>query len=115
MPANTALPQRPSGTLSFFIRWVSWYYLRLGNVFVSGGDVKSLLTAAFNGAGDPWTPTWINVGCFWAFELPVAWLLAIPFGLGPTGVWLAITIAFSAVAVVAVVIFCRGAWKLNTV
>jgi len=71
-----------------------------------------VLTAAFNGAGDPWTPTWINVGCFWAFELPVAWLLANPFRMGPTGVWLAMTIAFSAVAVVAVVIFRRGAWKL---
>lgn len=83
-----------------------------GFIFYAYGMV---LTAAFNGAGDPWTPTWINIGCFWAFELPVAWLLAIPLELGPSGVWWAITIAFSVVAVVAVVIFRQGTWKLKNV
>ncbi|MCA9216845.1 MAG: MATE family efflux transporter [Planctomycetales bacterium] len=74
-----------------------------------------VLTSAFNGAGDPWTPTWINIGCFWAFELPAAWLLAVPFGIGPIGVWLAMTIAFSLVAIVAVVLFRKGAWKTRKV
>ncbi|MDH3224738.1 MAG: MATE family efflux transporter, partial [Gemmatimonadota bacterium] len=74
-----------------------------------------VLTAAFNGAGDAWTPTWINIGCFWALELPLAWALALPLGLGPIGVWLAITIAFSMVAVVAGVLFRRGGWKLKQV
>ena len=84
----------------------------MGFFFYAYGMV---LTAAFNGAGDAWTPTWINIGCFWAFELPVAWLLAVPLGLGPRGVWIAITISFSLVAVVAVVLFRRGRWKLKEV
>ena len=55
-----------------------------------------VLTQAFNGAGDAWTPTWLNVGCFWAFEIPLAWLLAYEVGWGPDGVFVAMAVAFSA-------------------
>ena len=50
------------------------------------------LSSALNGAGDTWTPTWINIGCFWCFEIPLAYVLAIPLGWGPVGVYAAITI-----------------------
>jgi putative MATE family efflux protein len=69
-----------------------------------------VLVAAFNGAGDTRTPTWLNLGVFWAFEIPAAWLMARTLGMGPRGVYLAIAIAFSALALVAGVLFRRGRW-----
>jgi len=70
-----------------------------------------VVSQAFNGAGDTRTPTWINLGCFWLGELPLALLLSRFFDLGPSGVYIAITLAFSSMAVVSVVLFRRGGWK----
>ena len=70
-----------------------------------------VLTQSFNGAGDTRTPTLINLACLWTLELPMAWVLAHPVGLGPTGVFLAVSLAFSALAVVSAAIFKRGFWK----
>jgi putative MATE family efflux protein len=69
-----------------------------------------VLTQAFNGAGDAWTPTWINLGCFWCWEIPLAWALAFPAGLGPTGVYVAMAVAFSTLALVSAALFRRGRW-----
>ena len=80
----------------------------LGFLFYAAGMV---LTAAFNGAGDTWTPTLINLGVFWLFEIPLAWWLATQTPLGPRGVFWALTIAYSALAVVSAVLFRRGKWK----
>jgi putative MATE family efflux protein len=74
-----------------------------------------VLTQAFNGAGDTWTPTWLNVLCFWVLELPLAWLLMGPAGLGPTGAYIAITVAFCTLALAGWVVFRRGAWQQRTV
>ena len=83
-----------------------------GFLFYAYGMV---ITQSFNGAGDRWTPTWINLGCFWLWEIPLAYLLARHAGLGPQGVALAVMIAFSTLAVVSAVIFRRGRWKLRRV
>jgi putative MATE family efflux protein len=83
-----------------------------GFVFFAYGLV---LTQAFNGAGDTWTPTWINLGCFWAWQIPLAWLLAIKLGMGPQGVYIAMTVAFSTLAVVSGMIFRQGRWKAQKV
>jgi len=79
-----------------------------GFVFYAWGMV---FTNAFNGAGDTWTPTLINLGIFWAWEIPLAHVLAVRAGMGPRGVFLAITIAFSSLAVVGGLLFRRGKWK----
>jgi putative MATE family efflux protein len=70
-----------------------------------------VFTQAFNGAGDTMTPTLLNLGCFWLLEIPLAWVLAGPLGLGPRGVFIAIAIAFSALAVLGGLVFRRGSWK----
>lgn len=82
--------------------------ISLGFVFYSYGMV---LTNSFNGAGDTWTPTFLNLLCFWMWEIPLAWFLSYPAGLGPTGVFVAITVAFSTLAVVSALVFRRGRWK----
>ena len=74
-----------------------------------------VLTNSFNGAGDTWTPTWLNLFCFWLWEIPIAWVLARHFNLGPQGVAWAVTIAFSTLAVASAVLFRRGRWKLKRV
>lgn len=84
----------------------------LGFVFYAWGMV---LTNSFNGAGDTWTPTLINLGCFWALEIPLAWFLAEHTSAGPTGVFWAVTTAFSMVAVVSAILFKQGRWKLKKV
>lgn len=70
---------------------------------------------AFNGAGDTLTPMLINLGVFWLFKIPLAYALARIAGLGPTGVFVAITAAYSAQALVSGLLFRRGQWQTKKV
>jgi len=70
-----------------------------------------VLINVFNGAGDTWTPTWVNLFSFWIFQIPLAWVLAQTMEMGPWGVHLAVLLGFSLEAVVAAVLFRRGKWK----
>ena len=74
-----------------------------------------VLTAAFNGAGDTWTPTIISLVCLWMWEIPLAWVLAYPAGFGPTGVFVAVSVAFSTLALIATWMFRKGKWKTRKV
>ena len=74
-----------------------------------------VLIQAFNGAGDTKTPTWINLFCYWMFQIPLAYVLAVNGNLGPRGVFLSILMAQSALAVVAGVIFQKSRWKETVV
>ncbi len=73
------------------------------------------MTQSFNGAGDTRTPTIINLIVFWAIELPLAYVMANTFGMGPQGLFYAITFAFSVLAVVSALMFRRGQWKTQRV
>ena len=89
------------------LRFVSYGY-----VFYAYGMV---MVQSFNGAGDTNTPTVINLCCYWLFQIPLAYSLAILFGFGANGVFVAITISESLLAVVSVLVFRRGTWKTRTV
>jgi putative MATE family efflux protein len=83
-----------------------------GFLFYAYGMV---ITQSFNGAGDTFTPTIINLFVFWLWEIPLAYVLAFTLGFGPRGVFIAITISFSMLAVVSALIFRRGSWKTRKV
>lgn len=79
-----------------------------GYVFYAYGMV---IIQSFNGAGDTRTPTYINFVCFWLFQLPFAYLLAITFEVGPLGVYLAIVLAETLIAIIGIILFKKGKWK----
>ena len=74
-----------------------------------------VMSNAFNGAGDTWTPTLLNLICFCAWEIPLAYVLSAKLGMGAHGVFLAIPIAFSTFALLAMLMFRRGRWKRKAV
>jgi Na+-driven multidrug efflux pump len=97
---------------------VTDYAVRCLRIVVLGYPLYAygmVLTQSFNGAGDTWTPTWLNLTCFWVFELPLAWALAHAFGLGPSGVFWAIMASFSLLALASAWVFKRGRWKTRVV
>ena len=79
-----------------------------GYIFYAYGMV---IINSFNGAGDTKTPTWINFICFWLFQLPLAYLSALTFNLGPLGVFMAITLAEVLIAIIGIAWFKKGYWK----
>ena len=74
-----------------------------------------VITQSFNGAGDTWTPTWINLFVFWLFEIPVAWVLSKHTTLGYRGGFVAVLIAYTALALGSAAIFRRGHWKTKRI
>lgn len=84
----------------------------LGYIFYAYGMV---IGQAFNGAGDTVTPTLINFVAFWLVQIPLSYLLARHFGWGTEGVYWAIAISESLLALIAVVVFRRGKWKTVTI
>jgi putative MATE family efflux protein len=83
-----------------------------GYIFYAWGMV---ISQSFNGAGDTTTPTVLNLICFWAWQIPLAWFLAFKAGMGPDGIFTAIAVAQSTLAVASIVVFRRGTWKTQRV
>ncbi|MGC4035473.1 MAG: MATE family efflux transporter [Chitinophagaceae bacterium] len=106
--------------VSFFttdeqVRQVAAKALRIicsGYIFYGIGMV---MINAFNGAGDTWTPTWINLFGFWLLQIPLAYLLAKYFEWGPTGVFAAIPISETCITIASFILFKRGKWKTKKV
>lgn len=74
-----------------------------------------VLEQAFNGAGDTRTPTWINFFAFWIVQIPLAWWLSHSLQREEHGVFMAVPIAYTALALASAILFRRGAWKRKMV
>lgn len=81
-----------------------------GYIFFGFGMV---MAQAINGSGDTVTPTVINLICFWAIEIPLAYFLAKTLNYGQDGVYWAVVIAESILAIMAMIYFKTGRWKNN--
>ena len=79
-----------------------------GYIFYGIGMV---MMQALNGAGDTKTPTWINFIGFWLFQIPLGYLLAKTFKMGPEGAFIAIPVAEILIAIAAWYYFKKGKWK----
>ncbi len=85
------------------------HILAIGYVFFAYGMI---ISQAFNGAGDTRTPTYINLFVFWILQIPLAWVLAKFLKMGTTGVYIAIGVSETVLAIVSIAIFRKGKWKL---
>lgn len=74
-----------------------------------------VLEQSFNGAGDTRTPSWMNLVAFWLLQIPLAWALSQRAGLGVHGVFVAVPIAYTALAAISAFFFRRGGWKAQRV
>ena len=84
------------------------HIMSIGFVFYGIGMVT---INAFNGAGDTWTPTWLNFFGFWMFQIPFAYFLSKYLGMGPKGVFISIPVAETVITIVAFILFKKGKWK----
>jgi len=75
----------------------------------------SVMVQAFNGAGDTLTPTWINLFCYWIFQIPLAYAISYPLGFGVEGIFVGIAIAQVVFALTGILVFRRGLWKTKVV
>ncbi|HEX4651204.1 MAG TPA: MATE family efflux transporter, partial [Granulicella sp.] len=78
-----------------------------GNIAYAYGMV---LLAAFNGAGDTLTPTYVNLFGFWIVEIPLAWYLARHTALQVNGVFVSVVVAQSVIVLISLVLFRHGRW-----
>ena len=82
----------------------------MGAGFIFYG-ISMVMSQALNGAGDTRTPTIINFVGFWMFQIPLAYLLSNVLGMKSTGVFIAIPVAETFIALLAWYYFKRGKWK----
>jgi putative MATE family efflux protein len=72
--------------------------------------IAMVMSQAFNGAGDTWTPTWINVIGYWGLQIPLGYIMAVGLGMNADGVYWAIAISHGIIAILFVYLFNRGSW-----
>ncbi|HYC39600.1 MAG TPA: MATE family efflux transporter [Chitinophagaceae bacterium] len=82
----------------------------IGSGYIFYG-IGMVMIQALNGAGDTRTPTLINFIGFWLFQIPLAYLLVKGFNMNVTGVFIAIPVAETAIAIASWLIFKKGKWK----
>jgi putative MATE family efflux protein len=89
-----------------FLRILSYCQFLMG--------VEIAMTGAFAGAGDTVPPTIIS-SIFSAARIPLAWLVSLPLGYGPAGIWWMITVTCILRGLFLAAWFRRDRWMHRTV
>jgi putative MATE family efflux protein len=97
------------------VRAVGIYGLRAMSLGFPLFALGMVLEQSFNGAGDTRTPSWMNFFVFWVVQLPLAWWLSQRTALAYRGVFIAVPVAYTALACISAVFFRRGGWKTRRV
>ena len=74
-----------------------------------------VIVQAFNGAGDTFTPTIINLVCYWIVQLPLAFFLSRSLQLGANGIFWAILFTETLLGIISIFVFRLGRWKSKVV
>jgi Na+-driven multidrug efflux pump len=90
-----------------FLQWIA-----VSLMFSSIGGVAA---AALVGAGDT-QPLMVNAFLSnWLVKLPLAWVLAQPLGLGPTGIWAAMAVSLVVEGIINLLWYRSGSWKRRVI
>ncbi len=84
----------------------------LGMVFYG---FEMIIAQAFNGAGDTYTPTILNLVGFWLVQIPLAYFLAKKLEMHEKGVFYAIFFSETLIAILGIIVFRFGKWKSREV
>jgi MATE family multidrug resistance protein len=81
--------------------------LRLACLFFIADGLQVVASQALRACGDVWLPTWVQVASYAIVMLPLGWALALPWGLGLTGiVWAVVAASLMSAAL----LVSRFAW-----
>jgi Na+-driven multidrug efflux pump len=67
------------------------------------------------GAGDTVSPMIINLIALWVVQIPLAFFLSRPLGLGANGIWAALVIGWTVQTGLMFWRFRQGRWKLKRI
>jgi putative MATE family efflux protein len=85
-------------------------YLRINAIAEPMLAISMVLSGALQGAGDTQVSMWISLVAQWLIRLPLAWLLALHFHLGPQGAWISMTTSMYCLAILMTLRYQSKAW-----
>lgn len=107
--AATLLPDQPEVVpfVASYLRFIS-----VTEILFAYGMV---LIGAKQGAGDTVYPFWITLACMWGLRVPLAWLFALPMGMGADGAWLSMSVTQAIQGFAAMYFWRLGLWRTKEV
>jgi len=86
-------------------------YLRLNMIAEPFMALSAILGGGLQGAGDTRGTMWSIIISMWLIRLPLAYILALIFGYGASGVWFAMVLSMTVQGGLMAHRFYRGRWK----